>query len=210
MGAGQAPVAINLAVAGQVAQGGVQAAAGKLIAHAVDGEAGVLFCAQLLPDMPGKVVAHAGPGDAPDHPAQRVAVDGFVGKGGSVLALLFHRQQKSVGACRPGVAIPARQHAAGPHLGPDLGLRVSVVFRVLQAGLHVQQLAYAGITKGAGLQLGQVAPQRCVFIQPSAAGSLALASVIALVMAWLTVAAASPLASAGVVLTVGPTAGSGG
>ena len=157
----------HLAQPGQVAQRGVQAAAGKLGAVGVNGDAGIVLGTQPRPEALRQQAGGVLAGGAPHHPGQRVGVDRAVGKLPAMVALFLHPGHGLAEAGRALVARRARQHLAGQHMGPDLGVGVGIVFREAQRGGHVQQLAQRGVTQTAGGQLGHPAGDGAVLSQPA-------------------------------------------
>ncbi|MCY1545508.1 hypothetical protein D9M68_814550 [compost metagenome] len=65
------------------------------------------------------------------------------------------------------IASRPRQHMTGPHVLPDIRLRVRVVFRVANADGHVHHLTQGGIAKCTVLQLGDVVADLLLRIDPA-------------------------------------------
>ncbi len=155
-----AVIAHGLAEAGQIAQRGRQAAAAALGADAVDMIVRIFLRAHRRPDPVGQQLGQRHPADAPADPGERVGVDGLVGEGTAVLALLLlHTDIIEVG----GGSVVAgfdRRHAVGAAQAPDIGGLVGVDLGVGKTGGHVHHLLHAGIAERAGPELRHVAGHR--------------------------------------------------
>ena len=155
-----AVIADRLAEAGEIAQRRRKAAAAAFGADAVDVIMRVLFRAHRNPDALGEKIGQRHAARPPADPGQHVGIDGLVGEGLAVLALLLLRAQEIENIGRAFIARLDRRHAVRPPQPEHAGILVGIDLGVFEARRHIHRLVHARITERAGLQLGHIVRDR--------------------------------------------------
>ena len=117
---------------------------------------GVLFSAQLLPDVVAHQLRPVFARGARHDPAQHLRMHGTVHKTGAMFAFLLERLEEVVHIGRPLVARRTGQQAAGPAVAKDLGGRVGVDLAEAHRARHVHHIAHLHVAPGRLCQLGHV------------------------------------------------------
>ena len=150
---------------GQIAQAEIEAAARKGHTLSVDCLIGVLLCPHGAPQAGGCECCHGLPGYAADDPAQHVRVDGPVMERLAVPALGLHLRKVLPVAVRAVLALGFRERAGGSGIAPDIGGRISIVFREPDPRGHVHDLSDRRAAKGAARDLGNEVPDQSAVVQ---------------------------------------------
>ncbi len=120
----------------------------------------VLLRAHRHPDAIGQQISQRHAARAPADEGQHVGIDGLVGEGLAVLALLLLRAQEIEDVGRAFIARRDRRHAVRAPQPPDVGIPVGINLGVFEARGHIHRLVHARVAERAGLQLGDIVRDR--------------------------------------------------